>query len=129
MDKFNVFDFKFDDEELEEEFNKFFYANNLTSLFTLEHRSTPISVTWVDARSVVRDKGTYAKTLVEFSNILVMAQDNKMYDDSVFKVIYNARSFQKLIQIMRDIIEFIRTVDEEHLFNFWNIVFYTQPLT
>ena len=63
MANFNVFNFVFNDEELEEEFENFFLTNNLLPLFTNEHHSTPIRVSYTEARSVVNG-GAYAKKII-----------------------------------------------------------------
>ena len=41
-EKFEIFEPRFNNEELEKEFNDFFYKYNLTSLFTNEHRAGSI---------------------------------------------------------------------------------------
>ena len=58
-DKFQVFDFMFNDEELEEEFHKFFNKYKLNALFTEEHRSESIKVSDTEARSVTNVARTY----------------------------------------------------------------------
>ena len=57
MSEFTIFDYVFNDEELEEEFENYFVRNDLQSLFTNEHRSSPIRVSWTEARALVN--GTY----------------------------------------------------------------------
>ena len=126
--KFTIFEAKYMDDELDNEFHNFFYKYNLTSLFTNEHRAGSITVTYVDARSVINTGGSYHNTLLEFADFLSIGNDNKAYEEALFKIIYEARSFQSLIKKIRDIMEFAKTIDPEHMTNLWNIVFYNKDL-
>lgn len=126
--KFQLFEPRFNDEELENEFHNFFYKYNLTSLFTNEHRAGSISVTYVDARSVINTGGSYHETLKEFSDILTIGNDNKSYEEALFKIIYEARSFQGLMKTIRKLMDYIKTMDPDHMFNLWNIVFYNKEV-
>lgn len=126
--KFQIFEPRYNDDELDEEFHNFFYKYNLTSLFTNEHRAGSISVTYVDARSVINTSGSYHKTLKEFADLLTIGNDNKSYEEALFKVIYEARSFQSLMKTIRDLMKYIKTIDPEHMFNLWNIVFYNKDV-
>lgn len=128
VDKFQIFEPRFYNDELEEEFHNFFYKYNLTPLFTNEHRAGNISVTYLDAKSVVNPSGSYHKTLKEFADILTIANDNKAYEEALFKIIYEARSFQKLMKTIRNLIKYIENIDNNHLFNLWNIVFYNKDV-
>lgn len=128
MDKFQIFEPKFYDDELENEFNEFFYKYNLTSLFTNEHRAGAITVSYVDARSVINTSGSYHKTLKEFGDILSLANDNKSLEEALFKIIHEARSFQSFMRKIRKLMDYIKTVDPDHLFNLWNIVFYNKDV-
>ena len=56
-ESFHIFSYKFNDEELEQNFNDFFNMYNLTPIFTNEHRASPISVSYIDAKSVVNKIG------------------------------------------------------------------------
>ena len=60
-DKFQVFNFNFNDEELEEEFHKFFNKYNLNAMFSLEHESPEITVSDTEARSVTNVARTYTE--------------------------------------------------------------------
>lgn len=128
MDKFTVFEMNFNDDELEKAFHEFFYKNNLSALFTNEHRSSPIKVGWIDAKAVVNEKGGYVKALKELSDILSMGTDNKKYEQGVLKIIYVPNNFSHMMKIIKRIITEYETTEEKHLFNFWNIVFYTKQL-
>ena len=128
MQKFQIFDSKVVDEEIENEFHAFFYNFNLTSLFTNEHRAGSISVSYVDMKSVLNEGGKNRKTLLEFADILSMANDNKTYEESIFKLIHDSRSFQGLMNNIKKYLNFIKQIDPEHMFNMWNIVWYAKEL-
>lgn len=116
-------------EELENNFHSFFYENNLLALFTHEHRAAPIKVTDLDARSVVNFTGKYHKTLKKFADYITMANDNKMYEEALFKILYTSTSFQSLMNHIKKIIEVIESdIDIRHLFNTWNIVWYNKTI-
>ena len=126
---FHIFSYKFNDEELEQNFNDFFNMYNLTPIFTNEHRASPISVSYIDAKSVVNTTGKYHNLLKNFSDYVNTAMDNKMYESALFKMIYQANSFQGLIGIVNRIMKHIENdIDNKHLFNTWNIVWYTKEV-
>ena len=126
--KFYLFEYRFNNEELENEFNDFFHANNLHSLFTNEHMAGSITVTYVDAKSVLNEGGSYQNTLKEFSELLTLANDNKSYEEAMFRIIYEARSFQGFMRKLKELVEFIKTIDDQHKHNIWNIVWYKKDL-
>lgn len=126
VDKFQVFDFAFTNEELENEFHNFFYKYGLTPLFTNEHRSPPIKVSYVDARSVVKEGGKYNRELKDFADLLNLFNDNKSYEEALFKILYTSRSMQSMMNKIREISRFYTTLDYKHQKNLWNIVFYTK---
>lgn len=126
--KFYLFEYRFNNEELEQEFNDFFHSNNLNPLFTNEHMAGSITVTYVDAKSVLNEGGSYQKTLKEFSELLTLANDNKSYEEAMFRIIYEAKSFQALMRNIRKLVDFIKTVDERSKHNTWNIVWYKKDL-
>ena len=126
--KFYLFEYRFNNEELEQEFNDFFHANNLHSLFTNEHMAGSITVTYVDAKSVLNDGGSYQKTLKEFAELLTLANDNKSYEEAMFRIIYEARSFQGFMRKLKELVNFIKTIDDQHKHNIWNIVWYKKDL-
>ena len=128
MDKFQIFEPKYNDEELDDEFHNFFYKYNLTPLFTNEHRAGTITVAWIDARSVVKPGGSYHETLKQFADFLTMGNDNKAYEEALFKIIYESRTFQQLMKKIRKLMDYIKTIKPEHLFNLWNIVFYNKEV-
>lgn len=128
MDKFQVFDPKFNDDELEEEFHNFFYKYNLSPLFTNEHRAPAISVAWIDARSVISPTGSYHNQLKEFSDFLQMSTDNKSYEEVLFKILHSARTFQKMMQNIRKIMDEVKSMPENFTFNMWNVVWYKKVL-
>ena len=126
--KFYIFEYRFNNEELEQEFNDFFHSNNLHSLFTNEHMAGSITVTYVDAKSVLNECGSYQKTLKDFAELLTLANDNKSYEEAMFRIIYEAKSFQGFMRKIKELINFIKTIDEEHKHNIWNIVWYKKDL-
>lgn len=135
MEKLTIFEPIYDDEKLEEEFNKFFYKNNLLSLFTNEHRAPKITVRYTDARSIINkgdssgdNQGAYHKLYLEFSDYLVMAQSNKSYEEAIFKILYTSRTFQGLSNNIRKVMRYIDSIIEERKFNTWNIVWYTKEV-
>ena len=126
---FHIFSYKFNDEELEQNFNDFFNKYNLTPIFTNEHRASPITVSYLDARSIVKEGGKYNNLFKNFSDYVNTAMDNKMYESALFKMIYQANSFQGLMGIVTRIMKHIQNeIDNKHLFNTWNIVWYTKEV-
>lgn len=129
MPDFQLFDPKFDDEQLFEEFQNFFSKYNLDALFTNEHRAPGMTVAWVDARSVVNPTGSYHNALKEFADYLSLANDNKSIEEALFKLIYEARTFQRFMMSIKKFNMYVRTIDGKHLFNLWNIVWYAKILS
>lgn len=127
-DKLTIFDYVFNNEELEEDFNNFFHRYALTPIFTNEHRAAGIRVTYVDARSVINPGGSYHNTLLELADYVNMAMDNKSYEEALFKIIYEAKSFQTMMNKIKKLLNFITTIDEDHMFNLWNIVWYNKEV-
>lgn len=125
MDKLQIFEPLYDDEEMEEEFQDFFTKFNLKPLFTLEHKHEGITVTWADARSVVNGTG-YAKTLMEFGDYLTRANDNQMYMEAVYRVLHQCKNFHVLIRNIKRHMNYMDTFEERHQFNSWNIVWYSK---
>lgn len=126
FEKFTIFNVVSMNEELEKEFHEFFYKYNLTALFTNEHRAGQIRVTDIDLRSVVKEGGKYHDDLKKFTDYLLLAQDNKMYEEAIFKIIYDARSFQGMMNMLRRLMTYIDTIEEDYEHNTWNIVWYTR---
>ena len=159
-DKFQVFRFNFNDEELEEQFHKFFNKYNLNAMFSLEHEAPEITVSDMEARRVSNvertyterylnknydptknkqkqyytrtrhvKEGDYAKYFKDFADYLHMANDNKMYDLSVFKLIYKAKTLTELLNIIKKVMKHIQNeIDNKHLFNTWNILYYNKEV-
>ena len=77
----------------------------------------------------MNDGGSYNGTLKEFTDYMAMASNNKAYQDAMFKILYNSRSMQTLMNNIKKVMRFIDSqIDEQHLFNTWNIVFYNKEL-
>lgn len=128
MDKFTVFDPQFNDEDLENKFNDFFYKYNLAPLFTNEHRSSPIKVGYLDAKGVANENGSYVKDLKDFSDMLSQGNDNQRYEEATFKVLQKSPNFNVMMRKVRKLIQEYKSTKPEHLFNFWNIVYYNKDL-
>ena len=126
--KFYIFEYNFNDEELEQEFNDFFHRNNLHSLFTNEHMAGSITVSYLNARSVINEGGAFNRPLKEFAELLTLANDNKSYEEAMFRIIYESRSIQGLVGKIKNLIDFIKTIDDQHKHNIWNIVWYKKDL-
>lgn len=126
--KFYLFEYRFNDEELQTEFNNFFHSNNLNPLFTNEHMAGTITVTYIDAKSVINPGGAYNKVLKDFSELLTLANDNKSFEEAMFRIIYEARSFQGLIRKLKQLIDYIKQIDDDKKHNTWNIVWYNKDL-
>lgn len=126
--KFQLFNEKYNNEELSNEFHAFFYRYNLTRLFSDAYLSSDISVRYVDAKSVVNDGGSYHKALLEFSELITLGNDNKSYDEAMFKIINESRSFQSMMNKIKELNSYIKTIDERFKFNTWNIVWYKKDL-
>ena len=127
-EKYYIFEPRFNNEELENEFHRFFNRYKLGSLFTNEHRAGSISVTYLDAKSVVNPDGSYHKTLKDFASYLLLANDNKSYEEAVFRILYNSRSFQGLVNNIKKHMKYIDSIIESRKFNTWNIVWYNKEL-
>ena len=129
MSDFTVFEFMFNNEKVENEFIKFFKVNNLDSMFTDEHRTSPIKVRLPDAQSVINGSGKYAKDLRNISDILSVGQNNQMYNEATFKILDEASTFQKMMNNIRRILNqyHVKTWDK-HKKNIWNIVYYNKDL-
>ena len=126
--KFYIFEYNFNDEELEQEFNDFFHRNNLHSLFTNEHMAGSITVSYLNARSVINEGGAFNRPLKEFAELLTLANDNKSYEEAMFRIIYESRSFQGLMRKVKQLVDYIKTINEENKHNTWNIVWYNKDL-
>lgn len=127
MNKFQIFEPRYNNEELDNEFHNFFYKYNLTPLFTNEHRASPISVTYVDARSVVGG-GSYSKILLDLADLISIGNDNKSYEEALFRLIYKPTTFQSFMNYVKKHIELISSIDDDHIHNLWNIVWYAKEL-
>lgn len=128
IQKLNIFTIRFNDEELEEELHKFFNVNNLLPLFSNEHRANHITVSYVEARSVVNPTGKYRRVFEDFSEVLTIANDNKSYEEALFKIIYESRTMQGLVNKLKRYMKYINQIDQNHLHNTWNIVWYNKQL-
>lgn len=124
MNNITLFDVKTVDDEMVEAFYDFFENQNLMPLFTNQHRTDQIEVPDLDLRSVIRSGNSYNRLLKSFSSFVNMNQNNIRYEESVFEIIDNAKTFQKLMNNIRDFLNYQQTINDEHTFNLWNIVYY-----
>lgn len=124
----NIFNFVFDNDELQHDFIDFFISNGLLPLFGYENKAhNNLRVTESEALSVVNE-GAYGKDLLTFANLVLTIKDNLMFDDSLFKVLDNSTSFQRMMNLVRKINQrYVETV-ENRKFNYWNIVFYSKNI-
>lgn len=122
-----VFDVRSVNEELENEFHAFFNKNNLLPLFTDEYLASSITVTDLDLRSVVNE-GKASKVLETFAELITIGNDNKMYQEALFRIIEEARSFQSMIKKINELNQYIMQIDEKDKHNTWNIVWYNKDL-
>lgn len=131
-DNFQIFDFNLklkteeEEEKLINDFNDFFHQYNLDPLFTNEYRTSPIKVSWADAKGVLNESSSYSKLLISFSDILNTATDNKSYEEAVFKIIHEAKNFKKVMDNIRNYMYKIENLQSNHFFNTWNIVWYAK---
>jgi len=124
LNNITLFDVKTVDDEMVEAFYDFFPNQNLMPLFTNQHRTDQIEVPDLDLRSVIRSGNSYNRLLKSFSSFVNMNQNNIRYEDSLFEIIDNAKNFQKLMNNIRDFLNYQQTINDEHTFNLWNIVYY-----
>ena len=124
----SIFEYGFTNEEIQKEFNDFFFKYGLEPLFTNEHQAGSIKVALPFAQSILNVGGANRRLFLELADYLMMAQDNKSFEEAVFRMIYEARTFQGLINKVKKIVNYIRTISVEHLHNTWNIVWYNKDL-
>ena len=127
--KIQLFEVLSMDDEVNREFNNFFYKWDLIPLTNNDHKTGNIRVTDNDARAVINYGGAYNKDLKKFSEYLNYADDNKAYERAIFSIIDNVKSFQKLMINIRKVNRFIETqiaLEDQH--KQWNIVYYNDKL-
>jgi len=124
LNNITLFDVQSTNDEMVEAFYDFFENQNLMPLFTNQHRTDHIKVTDLDVRSTIKYPNSYNRLLKSFSSFVNMNQNNIRYEESVFEIIDNAKTFQKLMNNIRDFLNYQQTINDEHTFNLWNIVYY-----
>lgn len=127
MKQFTVFEYTFNNPELEEKFEKFFAVDGLTKLFSYEHKSTPIRVSLPDAQSIVKN-GHVAEYFLDFIEILKLADDNKQYKHALLKNLDSSGTFAKLRNVIKREVQYQKVVLAKHQGNFWNIVWYSDHI-
>lgn len=152
MNDFQVQIFRptFYDKELENEFNRFWAIYNLVPLFVFESRATQISYNHSDALSVVtkqgspskedisngvnerfyrpKKNGAYHDDLLKYANYISIGQNNRFFNQSMFKTLDEPNSFQGFMNVIRRTNNFIEThldlSDEDTQDKLWQIVYY-----
>lgn len=126
--EYTVFTHSTVDETLIEKFNDTIDRLEIDSLFTHENKSTTIKVDYLDLKSVVNKTGASVSPLEDFSRNIKKSDDNKMYASVMLRTINQPRTFKQFMKIIKDINSYIKTVNDEHMFNMWNIVWYNEDL-
>lgn len=116
------------DDQRENDFYAFFYKYALMPLFTDEHRTTNITVTDNDVRSVINTGGTYHKLLKELSQLLTIQNEKDMFQEAMLKLIDTPTSFQKFMNNVKKVINHLKTVTIDNKTRIWAIVFYMDDL-
>lgn len=125
--RYTVFNHISNNEERIEEFEKFFIRFELEPLFTYENRMTSVTVGDIDLRAVIN--GRYTEDLKKLSDFIHIADDNKMYNSALFKMLYKQKTFSNFMKIVRKINDYIEHgIDENRMGNTWNIVWYNEDL-
>ena len=151
LSQIRIFEPEFNDDELFQEFLNFFETYGLLSLFTNEHRAGSIKVKYVDARSVVlragnkdemlkspnenvRKKAKFYQpkvpgkdraTLLKFAEYLKLYNDNQMFEDDLFYIIYESKDFRSMIERIKRMMNYIdHKISNDYKYNMWNIVWY-----
>ena len=90
------------------DFYAFFYRYGLDPIFTDAYRTDHISVTDNDIGSVINEGGAYHKPLKELAQLLSMASDNDSYQEAMFRIIDEPKSFQTMMNYIKQFIEYIK---------------------
>ena len=151
MSQIRIFEPRFNDDELFQEFLNFFETYGLLPLFTNEHRAGSIKVGYSRARSVVlragdkdemlkspnekvrqkakfyqpKEPGKDRATLLKFAEYLKLYNDNQMYEDDLFNIIYESKDFRQMIIRIKKMMDYIdHQISNDYKYNMWNIVWY-----
>lgn len=128
-----VFNHNTTDDELIEKFEDKIQRLELEPLFTDEHKSTSISVSWAMLKSVVNGGSAY-QTLSQFSDHINASKtdkskDNQMYASTMLRTLNTPVNFDGLIKNIKKVNEYLsHKVIDEHKHNKWNIVWYNEEL-
>ena len=120
---YTVFNILSINQELAQEFHRFFTINTLTPLFTHEHIASHISVSDNELRSIVTT-GSKVKPYLELATFILTHSDNKGYNRAMLRIIDEPKSFTKLTTYVTRIVKLWETIEDEYRPNFWNIVLY-----
>lgn len=128
----DIFEFTFIDEQLESDFYKKIDTLDIASLFTYDSKSSPIKVTWADARSMVSGGKDYS-LFEDVSKTLKSAEDNnnKKFGVSTLKIINESNNMNSLRTKLKKMVEL-----EKRLFafsskshqNMFNIIWYSDEV-
>lgn len=116
------------DDQRENDFYAFFYKYGLMPLFTDEHRTTNITVTDNDVRSVINTGGAYHKPLKELAQLLTIQNEKDMFQEAMLKLIDTSTSFQKFMNNVKKVINHLKSVTIDNKTRIWAIVFYMDDL-
>lgn len=121
---FTVFNTLTINQEMVQEFHRFFSINNLTPLFTSEQLSSHISVSDNELRSIVTT-GSKVKPFLDLASFLLENTHNKRYNDALLRIIDEPNSFTKFTTYVTRIVNlWYKEENENRKNNFWNAVFY-----
>lgn len=125
---YTVFNHNTTDEELIEKFEDTIQRLDIEPLFTDEYRSTSISVSWAMLKNLVNGGSSY-QVLKNFSDFIHTSDDNKMYASVMLRTLYQPSNFENLIKNIKEVNQYIsHNIDDKHLDNKWNIVWYNEEL-
>lgn len=126
--RYTVFNHNTTDEELIEKFEDTIQRLDIEPLFTDEHRSTSISVSWAMLKNLVNGGSSY-QVLKNFSDFIHTSDDNKMYASVMLRTLHQPNNFENLIKNIKEVNHYIsHNIDEQHQHNKWNIVWYNEEL-
>ena len=125
---YTVFNHNTSDEDLIEDFEKTMKKLELEPLFTDEHKSTSITVSWAMLKNLVNGGSSY-QTLKTFSDYIKTSDDNKMYASVMLRTLNMPANFENLIKNVKKVNEYIsHGILDKHMHNKWNIVWYNEDL-
>ena len=130
IQKVSIFSPRFNNEELENKVNEFFNYNGLLPLFTNEQRANHIQLSYIEAKELINPNSKKSRVLKEFGeHYLQIGQDNKSYEEALFKILYESRSLTGMVNKIARYNAYIKNqIGVGYLHNTWNIVWYNKEL-